>query len=132
MGKEKIVVLGCSMAMDDICIGCSRCMVGFNRREGEFKNCNEDAELVGIVGCGGCPGSGIVTRMAHMKLWNGPMTKCRTKSILLLYYYALSHKDVLLKRLRPRPDVKSLKAHILTSLKTFLVNNFLEYADLRI
>ncbi len=91
MGKEKIVILGCSMAMDDICIGCSRCMVGFNRREGEFKSCADDTELVGIVGCGGCTGSGIVTRMAHMKLWNGPMDEVPNKVyIASLHNHALS------------------------------------------
>ena len=33
---EKILVLGCKNTMDDICIGWTRCMVGFNRKAGEF------------------------------------------------------------------------------------------------
>jgi predicted metal-binding protein len=33
---EKILIVGCKKAMDDVCIGCSRCLVGFNRKEGEF------------------------------------------------------------------------------------------------
>jgi hypothetical protein len=26
---EKILIVGCKKAMDDVCIGCSRCLVGF-------------------------------------------------------------------------------------------------------
>ena len=44
---EKVLVFGCKNCMDDICIGCSRCMVGFNRKAGEFKKYKEDnAELI--------------------------------------------------------------------------------------
>ncbi|TIH14048.1 CGGC domain-containing protein [Marinifilum sp. JC120] len=103
MGKEKIVILGCSQAMDDICIGCSRCMVGFNRRTGEFENCAEDAELTAIVGCGGCPGSGIVTRMAHMKLWNAPMDEVPNKVYVApCITMHCPHKDVLLKKIKAK------------------------------
>jgi hypothetical protein len=34
---EKILIIGCKNAMDDVCIGCSRCIVGFNRRTGDFQ-----------------------------------------------------------------------------------------------
>jgi hypothetical protein len=30
------LIIGCKKAMDDVCIGCSRCPVGFNRRAGTF------------------------------------------------------------------------------------------------
>jgi len=33
---EKILIVGCKKAVGDVCIGCSRCMEGFNRREGTF------------------------------------------------------------------------------------------------
>ncbi|MBU0990961.1 MAG: CGGC domain-containing protein, partial [Proteobacteria bacterium] len=33
---EKILIVGCKKAMDDVCIGCSRCLVGFNRKAGMF------------------------------------------------------------------------------------------------
>lgn len=32
---EKILIVGCKRAMDDVCIGCSRCIVGFNRKDKE-------------------------------------------------------------------------------------------------
>lgn len=77
---EKILIVGCKKAMDDVCIGCSRCMVGFNRREGAFEDyAGKDAELMGLLGCGDCPGAAIVTRLAQVKLWNAPMNEKPTK-----------------------------------------------------
>lgn len=76
---EKILIIGCKHIGNEICIGCSRCMVAFNRREGEFAAYGPDAQLIGILSCGGCPGSGVVVRMAQMKLWNAPMKEIPTK-----------------------------------------------------
>lgn len=71
---EKILILGCKRAMDNVCIACSRCLVGFNRREGEFNRYKDkEAELVGLLNCGDCPGATVVTRLAQMNLWNKPM-----------------------------------------------------------
>jgi predicted metal-binding protein len=57
--------------MDDICIGCSRYIVAFNRRDGEFNRYkNVDAQIIGLLSCGDCPGAGIVPRMALFNLWN--------------------------------------------------------------
>jgi len=71
---EKILIIGCKEIMNDICIACSRCIVGFNRREGEFsKYKDKEAELIGLLNCGGCPGAGIVTRLSQLDLWNKPM-----------------------------------------------------------
>lgn len=77
---EKVLIVGCKRAMDDVCIGCSRCMVGFNRRDGEFAAYKDkDAELIGILSCGDCPGAAIVTRLAQVKLWNAPLGESVTK-----------------------------------------------------
>lgn len=77
---EKILIVGCTRAMDDVCIACSRCLVGFNRREGEFSRYKDsDAELIGLLGCGDCPGAAIVPRLAQMNLWNKPMEEKPTK-----------------------------------------------------
>ena len=69
---EKILIVGCQKAMGDVCIGCSRCLVAFNRRKGQFQRYGE-AEVLGLLSCGGCPGAVIVTRLAQVKLWNAPM-----------------------------------------------------------
>lgn len=77
---EKILIVGCKKAMDDVCIGCSRCLVGFNRRKGAFEVYKDkDAEVMGLLNCGDCPGATIVTRLAQVKLWNMPMDEKPTK-----------------------------------------------------
>jgi predicted metal-binding protein len=66
--------------MDDVCIGCSRCLVGFNRRVGEFERYkDQEAEIMGLLNCGDCPGATIVTRLAQVNLWNKPMDERPTK-----------------------------------------------------
>ncbi|MFP4111356.1 MAG: CGGC domain-containing protein [Desulfonatronovibrio sp.] len=76
---EKILIIGCKRAMNEVCIGCSRCLVAFNRREGMFKDYPEDAQILGLLSCGDCPGATIVTRLAQVKLWNAPMNEIPTK-----------------------------------------------------
>jgi predicted metal-binding protein len=70
---DKILIVGCKRSMDDVCIGCSRCLVAFNRREGEFARYGAEAQVMGLLNCGDCPGAAIVTRLAQVKLWNAPM-----------------------------------------------------------
>lgn len=55
----KIALLACENVRDkNLCIGDARCLVAFNRREGEFERYKDkEAEIVGIVGCGGCEGN---------------------------------------------------------------------------
>ena len=77
---EKVLIIGCKKTMDDVCIACSRCLVAFNRKAGEFeKYKNIDVELIGLLNCGDCPGASIVPRMAQMSLWNKPMNEKVTK-----------------------------------------------------
>jgi len=76
---EKILIVGCRNAMDDVCIGCSRCLVAFNRRAGSFQQYAADAEILGLLNCGGCPGSVIVMRLAQTLLWNAPMGEKPTR-----------------------------------------------------
>ena len=76
---EKVLIIGCKNTMNEICVGCSRCLVAFNRRAGEFSRYGKDDELMGILSCGGCPGQGIVMRMAQMNLWNAPLKERPTK-----------------------------------------------------
>jgi predicted metal-binding protein len=73
---EKILIVGCKRAMDDVCIGCSRCLVAFNRRDGAFAQYKDQpAEVTGLLNCGDCPGAAIVTRLAQLNLWNKPMNE---------------------------------------------------------
>ncbi len=77
---EKVLIVGCKRVMDDVCIGCSRCLVAFNRREGEFARYKgQEAELMALLSCGDCPGAGIVPRLAQVKLWNAPLNEKPTR-----------------------------------------------------
>ena len=77
---EKVLIVGCKRTMGEACVACSRCMVGFNRREGEFSRyAGEEAELIGLLHCGDCPGAAIVPRLALISLWNKPMNEKVTK-----------------------------------------------------
>ena len=77
---EKLLIIGCKRTMNEVCVGCSRCMVAFNRKEGTFKAYREgEAQLMGILSCGDCPGAAIVPRLAQINLWNKPMGEIPTK-----------------------------------------------------
>ena len=103
MPKQKIVIIGCTKTMDNICIGCSRCMVGFNRRKGEFERYGDFAELTAILGCGGCPGVGIVPRMAQLKLWNSQMDEVPNKvHIAPCITMYCPNKDMLIQNIKAK------------------------------
>ena len=51
-----IAVLSCKNIKDETCIGCHRCLMGFDKKEGEFERYKDtDAKLRGLIHCGGCP-----------------------------------------------------------------------------
>ncbi|WP_027178179.1 CGGC domain-containing protein [Maridesulfovibrio bastinii] len=107
MSEEKVLVIGCTHTMDTACIGCSRCMVGFNRKAGEFERYDDSDELTAILGCGGCPGSSIVQRMALIKLWNGPMGEVPTKvHIAPCIAMHCPHKDTLIEKIQAKAGVE--------------------------
>lgn len=104
---EKILIVGCKLAMDDVCIGCSRCMVGFNRRAGEFDRYDQDAELMGMLNCGDCPGATIVTRLAQVSLWNKPMNEKPTKvHIAPCIIDHCPHKDTIIAKIKAKAGVE--------------------------
>lgn len=104
---EKILIVGCKLAMDDVCIGCSRCMVGFNRRAGEFDRYDQDAELMGMLNCGDCPGATIVTRLAQVSLWNKPMNEKPTKvHIAPCIIDHCPHKDTIITKIKAKAGVE--------------------------
>jgi predicted metal-binding protein len=56
---KKVVILACYLIRKrNLCPGDARCLVAFNRREGEFERYKgEEAAIVGIVDCGECEGN---------------------------------------------------------------------------
>ncbi|MBF0102325.1 MAG: CGGC domain-containing protein [Desulfobacterales bacterium] len=108
---EKILIVGCKKSMDDVCIGCSRCMVGFNRREGEFSRYkNTDAEVIGLLNCGDCPGVAIVTRLAQINLWNKPMNEKPTKiHIAPCIMDHCPNKETLLTKIKAKAGIEVIE-----------------------
>jgi predicted metal-binding protein len=108
---EKILIVGCKNAMDDICIGCSRCLVAFNRRKGVFEIYEDtDAEILGIVGCGGCPASAIVTRLMQAKLWNAPMNEKPTVvHIAPCIAEQCPNKEEIMKKITAKAGIKVIE-----------------------
>lgn len=104
---EKVLIIGCKRTMNDICIACSRCTVGFNRKDGTFAEYAEDgAELLGILNCGDCPGAGIATRMALLKHWNGPMEELPTKiHIAPCILTGCPHKESLIAKIKAKAGI---------------------------
>jgi predicted metal-binding protein len=67
---ERVLILGCKNNMDDACIGCFHCLAAFNSRQGGFARYQGlEVELIGIMSCGGCPGTSMIARMITMALW---------------------------------------------------------------
>lgn len=97
--------------MDDLCIACSRCMVGFNRKEGEFIRYKDtDTELIGILNCGDCPGASIVTRLAQLNLWNMQMNERPTKiHVAPCIIDHCPYKDILLNKIKAKSGIEVIE-----------------------
>ena len=108
---EKVLIIGCKRTMDEVCIGCSRCLVAFNRREGLFELYEvHEAEVLGLLSCGDCPGAGIVTHLAQVKLWNAPLNEKPTKVHLgpCLTDHC-PHKDAIIKKIKAKAGVNVIE-----------------------
>ena len=108
---EKILIVGCKKIMDNVCIGCSRCMVSFNKKNGEFKRYeNSDAEIIGLLNCGDCPSAAIITRLAQIKLWNQPMGENVTKiHIGPCILGNCPYKDTIIQKLKAKAGVEVIE-----------------------
>ncbi len=95
--------------MNDVCIGCSRCMVGFNRREGEFHRYGEEDQLTAILNCGDCPGASVVTRLAQLNLWNKPMGETPTKIHIAPCINHCPHKEELVSKIKEKTAVEVIE-----------------------
>jgi len=66
-----IAILSCKNIKDESCLGCHRCLMAFDKKEGEFERYKDkpDVKLRAILHCGGCPGMAPVNRLANLKAW---------------------------------------------------------------
>jgi predicted metal-binding protein len=108
---DKILIVGCKLAMNDACIGCSRCLVGFNRKEGEFARYKDtESEVIGLLNCGGCPGAIMVTRLAQFALWNSKMSEKPTKiHIGPCIIDHCPYKDTILSKIKAKSGVEVIE-----------------------
>ncbi len=108
---EKILIVGCQNTMDNVCIACSRCMVAFNRREGAFSRYKDkEAELIGILNCGGCPGVSVVTRLAQIASWNAKNGEIPTK--IHIAACLLDHcpeKETMIKKIKAKTAIEVIE-----------------------
>ena len=65
-----IAILACKNIKDESCFGCHRCLLAFDKREGEFERYKNrpDIKLRAILHCGGCPGMAPVNPIARFCL----------------------------------------------------------------
>jgi predicted metal-binding protein len=108
---EKILIVGCKRAMNDVCIGCSRCLVGFNRREGIFEiYADTEAQIMGLLNCGDCPGATIVTRLAQVNLWNTHMDERPTKvHIAPCIIDHCPHSETIISKIKAKAGVEVIE-----------------------
>lgn len=108
---EQVLIIGCKRVMDNVCIACSRCMTAFNRREGEFARYKDkEAQLVGILNCGDCPGAAIVPRLAQMKLWNKPLGVGVDKvHVAVCLTDHCPYKDDIIKKIKKKAGVEVIE-----------------------
>ncbi|MEM0203528.1 MAG: CGGC domain-containing protein [Archaeoglobaceae archaeon] len=107
----KIAILACDNIRDkNLCVGDARCFVAFNRRDDEFKRYkDENAELVGIVGCGGCEGNrnrvvlSLATLSETLSLLNEKVDVLHIGTCILNF---CPRKDDLLKAIREKTAVE--------------------------
>lgn len=108
---EKILIVGCKKAMNDACIGCSRCLVAFNRKEGEFSLYKDiDVQIIGLLNCGDCPGAIIVTRLAQFSLWNKPLGEIPTKvHIAPCLIDHCPYKDIIFNKIKNKSGIEVIE-----------------------
>jgi predicted metal-binding protein len=105
---KKLPIVGCKQAMDDVCIACSRCLVGFNRKEGEFGRYRDsEVQLLGLLNCGDCPGAAIVPRLAQVNLWNKPMQENATSiHVAPCIVDHCPHKETIIDKIRAKAGIE--------------------------
>lgn len=104
---ERLLILGCKRTMDEICVGCSRCLVAFNRREGEFARYEQgEADLIGLASCGDCPGTTMVQRLTLMKLVNAPLNEEPTKIHLAPCLAKCPHSESIVDRVKTKCGIE--------------------------
>ncbi len=71
---------------------------------------DQEVELLGILGCGDCPGAGIVTRLAQINLWNKTMGEKPTKlHIAPCIVDHCPHKETIIKKIKAKAGIEVIE-----------------------
>lgn len=107
---ERVLILGCKKTMDTLCLGCSRCLVAFHRKEGEFTRYQgQNVSLMGITSCGDCPGNTLIPRLGFMKLANAPLREEPTTIHLAPCLVHCEHCESMIESIEARCIVNIVK-----------------------
>ena len=106
-----IAVLSCKNIKDETCIGCHRCLMGFDKKEGEFERYNDtDAKMRGLIHCGGCPGTSPVLRLVGLKTWMTPMGESiDAVHIGTCLLDNCPHKDTIIDKVKAKAGVEVIE-----------------------
>jgi len=106
---KRLLIIGCKRTMDEICVGCSRCLVAFNRCDGQFiRYRNQEVELMGLLSCGNCPGATLIPRLALLKvqmnstLWIDPLGEEPTTIHLAPCLVNCPHSESIIGRMKAK------------------------------
>jgi len=90
-----IAVLSCKNIKDETCIACHRCLMGFDKKEGE---------------CGGCPGTSPVLRLVGLKTWMAPMGESiDAVHIGTCLLDNCPHKDTIIEKVKAKAGVEVIE-----------------------
>ncbi len=84
--------------------------MAFNRRNGEFEEYDQvDAQIIGLLNCGDCPGATIVPRLVQMNLWEKTMDEKVTKvHIDVCIVDHCPHKDIIIEKIKTESGVDGI------------------------
>ena len=103
-----IAILSCKHIQDETCIGCHRCLMGLDKKEGEFARYKgTDAKLRAIIHCGGCPGTSPVLRLANLKVWMAPFGESiDVVHIGTCLLHNCPYKDTIIEKVKAKAGVE--------------------------
>lgn len=117
-----IAVIGCKTIKDETCLGCQRCLMAFDRKEGEFERYKgTDASLRALLHCGGCPGPSAVLRLVGLKGWMS--TVGDTIDVIHIGTCLLDncpHKDTIIEKVKAKAGIEVIEgSHPYRPVKVF-------------
>lgn len=109
-----IVIIKCKMISEqNLCPGDAKCLVAFARKEGEFARYkDQDAQIVGIMDCGGCEGNKnrVICSMAllnmHFKSLNQKADVVHVGTCIMKF---CKRKDDLIEAIKEKAGVEVIE-----------------------